>query len=189
MKKINEITEYTQYGSSKAMNTLENGYKTFRMNEIISGKMVDNGFMKYSDFSTEEFTKFKLEKGDILFNRTNSIELVGKTGIFNLDGDYCFASYLIRLRLNLKKALPRFVNMLMQTSYFLENARANATKSVKQANINAEKLKSFMLPIPPLEEQEKIVYEIENVEKNIYELEKVLELIPQKKEEVLKKYL
>ncbi len=47
MKKINEITEYTQYGSSKAMNTLEKGYKTFRMNEIINENMVENGFMKY----------------------------------------------------------------------------------------------------------------------------------------------
>lgn len=89
-----------QYGINEAMNTDNVGYKIFRMNEIINKEMFDNGSMKYANISETEFLKYKLKKGDILFNRTNSIEHVGKTGIFLLDGDYCYASYLIRVVVN-----------------------------------------------------------------------------------------
>lgn len=187
--KIQDITKLTQYGISKGLNTYDKGYKIFRMNEIINGKMVDNGKMKHVDISEEEFLKFKLEKGDILFNRTNSIELVGKTGIFDLNGDYCFASYLIRLKVKKEKAVSKFVNLLMNSDVFLNNARSNASKAVKQANINAEKLRNFYLPIPPIEEQKKIVAEIELLENQIFDLEKQIADIPKKKEQVLNKYL
>ncbi len=81
-KEIGAISLGVQYGINEAMNESGVGYKIFRMNEIISGKMNDNGKMKYADISADEFEKYKLKHGDILFNRTNSIEHVGKTGIF-----------------------------------------------------------------------------------------------------------
>lgn len=189
LKRIKEISVNTQYGSSKALNEYKEGYKTFRMNEIIKGKMTDSGSMKYSEISEDEFLKYKLEKNDILFNRTNSIELVGKTGIFNLAGNYMFASYLIRLKIDETKAYPVYVNTIMNSETFLTEARSYATKAVKQANINAEKLKNLSIPIPSLSKQKEIVKKIEEADTKISKLEIKIAEIPAKKEAILKKYL
>ncbi len=188
-KSICNLCLDVQYGISQKMNTEPIGYKIFRMNEIIKSKMVDRGNMKYVDISEAEFEKFKLYKGDILFNRTNSIELVGKTGIFDLDGDYCFASYLIRLKINLEQANPFFLNLIMNSNHFQETAKGKATKSINQSNINATKLKSIEIPLPSLATQNDIVSEIKQIESGIYQLETELNSIPQQKEATLKKYL
>ncbi|MCY8209712.1 restriction endonuclease subunit S, partial [Bacillus subtilis] len=112
MKSIDSVSLDIQYGINDKMNTDGNGYKIFRMNEIIDGYMNDDE-MKFVDIPQTEFDKYKLEKGDILFNRTNSIEHVGKTGLFNLEGDYCFASYLIRIKVDKEKAVPEYVNYML----------------------------------------------------------------------------
>ncbi|MBC5797009.1 restriction endonuclease subunit S [Sphaerospermopsis sp. LEGE 00249] len=188
-KPIGNLCLNVQYGISKQMNTEDKGYKIFRMNEIIEGKMFDGGEMKYVDISPEEFDKFKLAPGDILFNRTNSIELVGKTGIFTLEGDYCFASYLVRLKIDTNQANPFFVNFIMNSNQFQQVAKEQATKSINQANINATKLKSIEIPVPSLSIQNKIATEIQNIEAEIYNLETELNIIPQQKEAILQKYL
>src|SRR4030065_2890997 len=100
------------------MNEAGIGYKIFRMNEIAQGRMVDNGAMKCADISAEEFAKYKLNRGDVLFNRTNSIEHVGKTGLFDLDGDYCFSSYLVRVVPDTSKVLPLFLTLMMNSKVF-----------------------------------------------------------------------
>lgn len=187
--KIQTFAPTPQYGISKDMNMQKEGFKIFRMNEILKGKMVDNGNMKCVDITPEEFLKFKLHKGDILFNRTNSIELVGKSGLFNLDDDYCFASYLIRLKVDSTKAHPSFVSLMMNSEIFLNIARASAIKAVKQANINAEKLRNLEIPLPLLTEQKKVVLEIEKIEEQISKLDKDLANISVQKEKLFEKYL
>ena len=94
MVKLGELCERIQYGLSSRLNSERTGYKTFRMNELFEGKCVDYGSMKYADVSADVFEKYQLRRGDVLFNRTNSIEHVGRTGIFDLDGMYCFACLL-----------------------------------------------------------------------------------------------
>ena len=123
--------------------------------------MHDNGTMKYADISASEFEKFKLNFKDLLFNRTNSFELVGKTGIFLLTGDYTFASYLIRLTINKDKALPEFISTFMNTEWFQKNIKLYATQAIGQSNINATNLKQFELPIPPVSVQRAIIERIE----------------------------
>ena len=189
LKKLGTLCLNVQYGISQKMNTDSIGYKIFRMNEIIEGKMFDNENMKYVDISSEEFEKFKLYPGDILFNRTNSIELVGKTGIFDLVGDYCFASYLIRLQVDLEQANPFFINLIMNYAQFQEIAKGKATKSINQANINATKLKSIEIPVPSLSIQNNIEEQVKNIETEIAKLESEINKIPQQKEAILKKYL
>jgi type I restriction enzyme S subunit len=84
-KKLGSVFTECQYGLSKAMN--ETGkYPIFRMNNIENGKMIAAP-MAYIDLSNKEFEKYKVNKGDILINRTNSLELVGKVGIFDLEGE------------------------------------------------------------------------------------------------------
>jgi type I restriction enzyme S subunit len=114
--------------------------------------------MKYADISHAEFEQYRLRAGDVLFNRTNSFELVGKTGMFSLDGDYCFASYLVRLNLNRKAILPEFLNYFMNSDRFQRSVKEKASKSINQANINATILSNELIWFPEsLPEQHRII--------------------------------
>jgi len=150
---IGDVVEMAQYGISESLS--EKGeYPIFRMNNMENGYMVGEP-MKYIDLDDDEFEKYRVEKDDILFNRTNSHELVGKTSIFELDGDYVFASYLVRLRAN-ERADPYYLNYYMNTQQGKNRLKAFATKGVSQSNINATNVQRVKLPLPPLEEQKEI---------------------------------
>jgi len=161
MVKLGEVCEKIQYGLSVPLNTESSGFKTFRMNELVEGKCVDRGYMKCAEISADEFEKYRLTRGDILFNRTNSFEHVGRTGIFDLEGDYCFASYLIRLTIADEKADPFFVNAFMNSESFQQGIKQFATRAIGQSNINAKSLASYSFPLPPLATQQAIITEIE----------------------------
>ncbi|MEE9910236.1 MAG: restriction endonuclease subunit S [Deltaproteobacteria bacterium] len=186
---IARLSTDIQYGLNDKMNEAGIGYKIFRMNEILQGRMVDNGAMKHIALSAEEFAKYRLNKGDLLFNRTNSIEHVGKTGLFDLDGDYCFASYLVRVAPDTGKVLPLFLVKMMNSQAFQAEAKGKASKSINQSNINATVMKNIKVPVPSLTEQKIFVAKIESLEKKIAEAEAVIDAAPAKKEAVMKKYL
>jgi type I restriction enzyme M protein len=156
MVRIGDICTEIQYGLNIALNTDIQGYRTFRMNEIANGKLVDSGQMKCADISATEFAKYRLRKGDILFNRTNSYEHVGRTGIFLLDGEYTFASYLVRLSVNQEQVEPRFVNMVMNTPEFQQGIKSFASRAIGQANISASNLASYEIVLPPLDTRRQI---------------------------------
>lgn len=189
MLEIDKIATSVQYGLNESMNEAGIGYKVFRMNEIIRGRMADNGSMKYADISNEEFEKYKLTKGDLLFNRTNSIEHVGKTGLFNLDGDYCFASYLVRVVPNTKKILPEFLEKMMNSAIFQAEAKGKASKAINQANINATIMRNIKVPVPTLAEQRKFVSKIEALEKKIADAYTFINDAPVLKQAILQKLL
>jgi type I restriction enzyme, S subunit len=156
-KRLGDVGK-TQYGLSESMNEDGKGFKIFRMGEVQEGRLIDTGRMKCADISRQEFEQYKLRTGDVLFNRTNSFELVGKTGIFALKGDYCFASYLVRLNLDRKKVLPEFVNYFMNSDRFQKSVKEKASKSINQANINATILSNELIRFPEsLLEQQRIV--------------------------------
>jgi type I restriction enzyme S subunit len=156
-KRLGDIAK-TQYGLSISMNEQGKGFKIFRMGEVQDGRLVDTGQMKFADIDRSEFEKYKLRHGDVLFNRTNSFELVGKTGIFNLSGDYCFASYLVRVLLDPKVMLSEFLNYLMNSARFQASIKQKASKSINQANINATILSNERFDFPKsLEDQRSIV--------------------------------
>ena len=161
MVELGDLCDTIQYGLSSRLNTENIGYKTFRMNELVEGVCVDQGNMKSADISAGDFEKYKLGRGDILFNRTNSFEHVGRTGIFDLDGNYCFASYLIRLILSKECAEPFYVNAFMNSKSFQIGIKQFATRAIGQSNINAKSLAAYAIPLPPLETQKAIVKEIE----------------------------
>jgi restriction endonuclease S subunit len=138
----------TQYGLSEKMNEDRLGYKIFRMGEVQGGRLIDTGEMKYADITHAEFLKYKLRPGDVLFNRTNSYELVGKTGIFNVAGDYCFASYLVKLAADRSAITPEFLNYFMNSSVFQGSVKQKASRSINQANINATILSNEPIFLP-----------------------------------------
>lgn len=163
---VGDVATKVQYGSSESLSQ-DGEYPVFRMNNIENGRMVASP-MKYSDLSQDEAEKYHVEKGDILFNRTNSIDLVGKSGIFDLDGDYVFASYLIRIRTN-EDMNPYFLNYYLNSSIGEGILKSYATRGASQANINATSLKSVKVPLPPRETQDQIVAQIQTIEQRIEE--------------------
>lgn len=189
MLEIDKLAINIQYGLNVAMNENGVGYKIFRMNEIIRGRMVDSGSMKCADITAEEFAKYKLNKGDLLFNRTNSIEHVGKTGLFDLDGDYCFASYLVRVVPDTGKVLPKFLEKMMNSSAFQTEAKGKAAKSINQANINATVMRSIKVPVPSLAEQKKFIAKIEALEEQMAEAQAMIDGAAARKRAILDRYL
>jgi len=161
--KLGDVLELCQYGLSIPLK--EKGkYPIVRMDEIVNGYITPN-VAKYVDLDEETFEKFKLEKGDILFNRTNAPDLVGRTGIFLLEGDYVFASYLIRLRVKHEIFDPHFLTFYLIFSE--ERLKQLATRAVHQANINATNLKKLKIPWLAIEEQRKIVEILSTVDKKL----------------------
>ena len=161
MVELGDLCVQVQYGLSVPLKVNGAGFKTFRMNELVEGRCVDRGDMKCANIPAKEFEKYRLTRGDILFNRTNSFEHVGRTGIFDLVGDYCFASYLIRLTVAEGKADSFYVNAFMNTDSFQQGIKQFASRAIGQSNINAKNLAAYPIPLPPLTTQQAIVAEIE----------------------------
>jgi len=165
----------TQYGISGKMNVNEDGYKIFRMGEVKNGLLVDTGKMKFINADAETVEKYRLHHEDVLFNRTNSIDHVGKTGIFYGDGDYLFASYLVRLKVDPSKINNRFLCYLMNSKAFLSNIRKKASKSVNQANINATILRNELISYPKdIKTQKEIADKLSTLEDYTKDLEDIL---------------
>ena len=147
---LGDVLTRVQYGTSKALHDTGE-IPVLRMMNIEDGR-VTNSELRYSKLSINEFESIKLYKGDILFNRTNSIDLVGKTGIFMLEGDYAFASYMLRLNVNTDLVTPEFVNSYLNLPLVQYRLKAYATPGVSQANINPKSLKSLPFLLPPLDQ-------------------------------------
>lgn len=167
---VGEVLEIAQYGLSESADR-EGKYPIFRMMNIIDGVIVEND-MKFIDLTDEEFESYHVAPGDILFNRTNSMELVGKVGIYRLSGNHVFASYLIRLRAKTDLVLPEYLNYYLNSRYGQAQIRRYITPGVSQANINATNLRKVRFPLPPIDEQRSIIEAIRAVEENIERLRK-----------------
>lgn len=153
--KLSEVFEKSFYGTSES--TKEKGkYPVLRMGNMQNGSLQLDDLV-YIDLEEKDFIKYQLKKGDILLNRTNSYELVGKISLFDLDEDYISASYIVSYRPNKNKLDSIFINNLLNTNYFQNKIKILATKGVSQANINPTAFKEIIrIPLPPLAEQEKI---------------------------------
>lgn len=152
--KLGEVVASTQYGLSVCCNS-EGNYPILRMNCLVEGRVNDSN-LQFVDLTKSDFENFRLNKGDILFNRTNSSDLVGKTGLFNLEGDFVFASYLIRITVDKTQLSPEFINYYINMNSTQTRLRMLASRGVSQSNINATKLKGFLIPLPQFPEQQAI---------------------------------
>ena len=154
---IGEMLELCQYGLSQAMNDEGKGYPMFKMDNIDNGFLLDND-VRFADITKLIFDQFEIKKDDVFFNRVNSEEFVGRTGIYKLANlKSVFASYLIRARVKSDgKILADYLNIFLNSSYGLKQIRKFTRRSVNQANVNAEELKRMKIAILPMTEQEKI---------------------------------
>ncbi|MFA4817805.1 MAG: restriction endonuclease subunit S [Parcubacteria group bacterium] len=154
-KSIGDVLKKCQYGLSLAMNDEKNGYPMFKMNDIDNAFLLDDD-VRYADISKNELANFTLEEDDVLFNRVNSEEFVGRTGIFKIKRESVFASYLIRLQPNKNEVLPDYLNIFLNSKFGLKQIKKYARRAVNQANVNAEELKQFKIAILPINIQEEI---------------------------------
>ena len=157
---VRDVVLFAQYGTSvKADSTPDQGMPILRMGNIQDGQ-IDLTSLKYITRESEDISEFTIAKGDILFNRTNSPELVGKTAIYDSDLEAVFASYLIRLRCDQRVASSGYLSSWINSPWGKWWARTVRTDGVSQSNINATTLQTMPLPLPPLHEQEEIVRRI-----------------------------
>ncbi len=158
-----------QYGSSNKADKNSSNIPVLRMNNIQNGEF-NTADLKYLALSKKELSSYRLNKGDLVFNRTNSKELVGKTAVFDMDGDYVFASYLIRIVLDPSKANVYYVNYLFGSKIVRDQINLISRQILGQANINVDEMKAFLIPLPPLSVQEEIVININKIKSQIKEL-------------------
>ena len=147
-----------KYGTSSK--SLSNGdVPVLRMGNIQDGKVVYDKLV-FSN-NVEDNRKYLLQDGDLLFNRTNSAELVGKTAIFKGNRHVIYAGYLILLRPI--KSNSEYLNYIFSSPYVRSYCKEVKTIGVQQCNINAEKVSQLLVPIAPFEEQMRIVDKIKEV--------------------------
>ena len=152
-----QLALHAVYGTSCKCSELDEGLLVLRMGDIQDGRLVI-GKRKFAPVGERVPL---LAKGDVLFNRTNSPELVGKTAVFDLDIDCSFASYLVALRLEGMR--PQFFSYWMNSAYGRAWIDRNRSQQVGQANVSAGKLLGMSLPLPPLSEQSAIVELVEDL--------------------------
>ncbi len=145
---IGDNLTFIQYGISIEMNEEGEGTKIYRMNEI-HNMFCDIEVSKFANISSVDIEVFKIKDRDILFNRTNSFEFVGRTGIFRSfsDEDLVFASYLIRLRSNESKILPEYLVTFLNSSLGIWDIKRRARISINQSNVNAQELAAVKIPL------------------------------------------
>lgn len=164
-----------QYGTSAKTNANTSGIPVLRMGNLTSDGRLLLDDLKYLPKNHDEFPELLLKEGDLIFNRTNSAELVGKTGVYDGSPSPCsFASYLIRVRL-VPGVLPGILMHTINSCFGRSWIKDVANQTVGQANVNGTKLAAFVFPLAPLTEQEVVIEAIEDQFSVIDHLEAELE--------------
>ena len=183
---IGDIATEVRYGTSRP--AVEGGkYPYLRMNNLTYEGYLDLTDLKYIDIPDNEIEKCVVRNGDVLFNRTNSVELVGKTCVYNLDYDMIIAGYIIRVRID-DRMLPVVLSNYLNSTLLKEQLRSMAKGAVNQANINAQELQSIPIYLPPIDLQHEFVAFVEQIDKSKFEIQKSLEKLETLKKALMQKY-
>ena len=187
LKRLGELVEEVRYGTSLPA-TLNGKYGYLRMNNITEDGKLNIQNLKYIDIPEKDLEKYVVRKGDVLFNRTNSIELVGKTCSDELNFDMVIAGYIIRIRTNNNILNSRYLSEFLNfpsTKKFLRNIAKGA---VNQANINAKELQDISVPLPPLSLQNEFADFVAQVDKSQLAIQKSLEELETLKKSLMQEY-
>lgn len=185
-KTVDELCTSLKYGTSKKSNP-EGSVVVLRMGNLQNGE-IDWSNLMYTD-DKDDIEKYLLKKGDVLFNRTNSPELVGKTSIYRGEYPAIYAGYLIKLDYG-KDIIGEYLNYMMNSTKAKHYCYTVKTDGVSQSNINAKKIGAFEIPVPTIEEQQEIVNILDRLlakYNKIKNLEQQLEKIELLKKAILAK--
>lgn len=179
---LDKVCEKFSYGTSTKSDD-DGEFVVLRMGNLQNGK-IDWSDLKYTS-DIDEYEKYKLKKGDVLFNRTNSPELVGKTSIYEGEKDSIYAGYLIKIW-NYEELDSYFLNFVMNSDFVKKWCWEVKSDGVSQSNINAQKLSKLTIPFPSLIEQQEIVSRVESlfakadaIEQQYQALKEKIDTLPQ----------
>ena len=162
--KIRDTVADVRYGSSRP--AVDGGkYPYLRMNNITYGGELDLSDVKRIDVPENELDKCTVRRGDVLFNRTNSKELVGKTCVYDRDEMMVLAGFVIRVRVN-DRVLPEFLSAFLNTDFSKKTLSEMCKAAIGQANINAQEMQNIGLYLPPLELQRQFVQFKKQIDKS-----------------------
>lgn len=179
---IRDIVADVRYGSSRP--AVDGGkYPYLRMNNITYGGELDLTDTKRIDIPDNELDKCTVRRGDVLFNRTNSKELVGKTCVYNRDEMMVLAGFVIRVRVT-ERVLPEFLSAFLNTDFSKQMLLGMCKAAIGQANINAQEMQNIGIYLPPTELQRQFVQFKEQTDKSKMAVQKGLQEL-----EILKKSL
>jgi type I restriction enzyme S subunit len=149
-----------QYGCSKRAIEDPIGVPILRMNNLQADGW-DFSELKYVEITNGEIARWRLERGDIVFNRTNSKELVGKCEVFDREGTWVFASYLMRLRVDREQVEPEFVAAFLNTRAGRLQIDRESRQIIGMSNINAEEIRTLRIPLPKPPKQRELLAKLD----------------------------
>lgn len=157
---VDQLASHIQYGTSLKASTDASGIPVLRMGNIQDGNL-DFSDLKYISSEDIEAKKTLLNPGDLLFNRTNSAELVGKSAVYSTGHPpSCFASYLIRV-IFMDGCASEYVCFYINSQLGRVYINQVRSQQVGQANVNGTKLAAMPVPLPAPSEQHRIIAEVE----------------------------
>ena len=164
-RSIDALVISCDYGTSDALRNDGIGVPVLRMGNLQDGR-VSLEDVKYiaADKVPDELM---LSEGDVLFNRTNSADLVGKVAVFEQQRKVSFASYLLRLRVEPKQGNGYWLSYLLNTPELQKKLRSTATPGVSQVNISRRNLLATVVPVPSVEEQATIVSVLDSIQHRV----------------------
>ena len=151
-----------QAGFAKGEKNVVNGIIHLRMNNIGRNFELNYDLTRTINATKEQLIKYKLEKDDVIFNNTNSPELVGKSVIFNDDKVCLYSNHLTRCRVNKELLLPEWLLFYIRGKWLRRDFENMCNKWINQAAFGGNKLKELKIPIPPLDEQKRILKILKN---------------------------
>jgi type I restriction enzyme S subunit len=163
---IRDLVSSANYGTSEKASEQTGQYPILRMNNITYDGGWDFSSMKYVDLDEASAHKYLTRKGDLLFNRTNSKELVGKTAVYMGDEPMAIAGYLVRVRMS-GRGNAHYVSGYLNSAHGKRTLEARAKSIVGMANINAQEMQDIPLLLPPIELQNKFASIVEAVQERL----------------------
>ena len=153
-----------QNGLYKGKNFYGEGTRIVRIDGFYDGELVPWENMKRLQLEDEEFERWKLNVSDVLVNRVNSIEYLGKSAfVRDLPEPAVFESNIMRIQLDEVKACPQYIVLFLSSAIGLSRLRENAKRAVNQASINQQDVKNCVVEFPHIEEQKQIVQRVEQL--------------------------
>lgn len=162
ISRIGDLLDSASYGTSEKAGA-DGEFPVLRMGNITATGEIDLSNLKYMDLESDLFGRYLVRKGDVLFNRTNSAELVGKTAIFREEKAMAYAGYLVRLRVNDEND-PEYLSAFLNTSYAKAVLRGMCKSIIGMANINAQEVQAIKIARPPFREQQEFSRRIQLIE-------------------------
>lgn len=163
IRNIGELLESATYGTSEKSEMIGE-FPVLRMNNITRTGEMDFTDLKFMNLDASLYDRYLVRAGDILFNRTNSAELVGKTGIFREAKPMAYAGYLIRLRVTQDND-PEFLAAFLNSGYSKKVLRHMCKSIIGMANINATEIQAMKIPQPPLSLQQEFARQVTVLQK------------------------